>query len=146
MFFMIIEVGLVFFGNFSLDNAAEQTARLIRTGQAQAAGFDQGAFKEEVCARLLGPFDCEANLKLEVKSYPNFESVVIDPALDEDEQLRDDFGYEPGNASEVVVVRLFYEWDITAKLPDFGLNIGLGNMPNGNRLIQSTMVFRNEPF
>lgn len=144
--FMIIEVGLVFLGNFLLDSAAEESARLIRTGQAHASAANPAQFKEAICERLSGPFDCAANLKFEIKSYPDFSSVDMEPPLNGEDELRDDFGFDIGARSDVVVVRLFYEWDITAKLPDFGLDIGLGNMANGNRLIQSTMVFRNEPF
>ncbi len=43
----------------------------------------------------------------------------------------------------MVVVRGFYEFDLTAKLPK---EIGLGNMGNGDRLLMATAAFRNEPF
>ena len=35
----------------------------------------------------------------------------------------------------------FYEWDLIANFPG-----GLGNMPNGSRLLVATAAFRNEPF
>src|SRR3990172_8738153 len=51
----VLEVGLVYFANFSLENAVAQGARLIRTGQVQSQGFDAGAFKSEVCKHLSAP-------------------------------------------------------------------------------------------
>ena len=37
----LIEVSLVFFGTFTLENAVDKTSRMIRTGQAQEQGFSE---------------------------------------------------------------------------------------------------------
>ncbi|MGI9382041.1 MAG: TadE/TadG family type IV pilus assembly protein, partial [Methyloligellaceae bacterium] len=49
LLFALIEIGLVFFGSFTLENAVEQASRMIRTGQAQQQGFSEDRFKQEVC-------------------------------------------------------------------------------------------------
>jgi Flp pilus assembly protein TadG len=147
LLFMIMEVGLVFFGAFALDGAVDKSARLIRTGQMQAGGFDEAGFRNAICENLAGPIDCGENLKFDVKSFPSFSAVVLDPPVNDQGEVEEEFGYSPGGSSQVVVVRVFYEWELIGKLPNFGIpNFGLSNLANGNRLLQSTAVFRNEPF
>lgn len=140
----VFEVGVVYFANFTLENAVTQGARLIRTGQAQTQGFDAGKFKTEVCKNLSAPISC-AGLKLDVRHFSSFGSAGSDLTnpLDGNGNLKTNFSYDPGVGGDVVVVRAFYEWDLAAKLPQ---QIGLGNMSNGDRLLVATAAFRNEPF
>jgi len=78
-----------------------------------------------------------------VQRYDNFTGVPATPSDPlENGQLKQNYAFAPGNGGDVVIVRAFYIWDLTAKLP----GIGLGNMTNGNRLIVATTAFRNEPF
>jgi Flp pilus assembly protein TadG len=139
----IIEVSLVFFGSFTLENAVDQAGRMIRTGQAQSTGMDAGAFKRQVCSKVVVLFDCEAGLKVEVQRFDNFEGIndSLGSPLD-DGQLKENYPFNMGNGGDVVVVRAFYEWDIFANLP----GVGLSNMPNGSRLLVAATTFRNEPF
>jgi Flp pilus assembly protein TadG len=137
-----LEVGIVYFANFSLENATTQGARLIRTGQAQTQKFDAAKFKSEVCKHLSAPISC-AGLRLDVRHFSKFGDAALTEPLDGDGNLKTNFAYEPGEGSDVVIVRAFYEWDVTAKLPK---QIGLSNMGNGNRLLAATVAFRNEPF
>ena len=142
--FAVLEVGLIYFANFSLENAAAQGARLIRTGQAQTQSFDAAKFKSEVCKYVSPPITC-GGLKLDVRHYSNFGgagSNLTNP-LDSNGNLKTTFSYDPGVGGDVVVVRAFYELDLIAMLPN---QIGLGNMTNGDRLLMATVAFRNEPF
>ena len=109
----ILQLGLVFFGNFVLEHATSQGARLIRTGQAQSKGFDAAAFKTEVCKDLTAPLSC-AGLKLDVRRFTNFGSTQLTSPLDAGGAMKTNFGYDPGNGGDVVVVRGFYEFDIPA--------------------------------
>ena len=140
----IIEVSLVFIATFSLENATTQGARLIRTGQAQAQGFDASAFQTELCKNLAGPLDC-AGIKLDVRHFSNFGGVSgnLPSPLDGKGNLKDSFTYDPGKGGDVVVVRAFYEWEVTGRMPK---GVGLSNLGNGNRLLMATATFRNEPF
>lgn len=137
----IMEVALVYFANFSLENGVDRAARLIRTGQAQEQGFSQSQFKQAVCENVSVISGCLEGLKIEVVRYDNFGGVAPSDPLDGDGQLRDDFGYDPGTGGDVVLVRAFYEWSLVAAIPG-----GLGNMPSGGRLISAVAAFRNEPF
>lgn len=137
----IIEVALVYFANFSLENGVDQAARLIRTGQAQQQGFSVSQFKQSVCENVSGIGDCVGGLKVDVQRFDSFTGISLDDPLTADGELRDDFGFDPGSGGDVVVVRAFYEWDLIANLPG-----GLGNMPSGARLLAAVATFRNEPF
>ncbi len=138
----VLEVGLVYFANFSLENAAAQGARLIRTGQAQNQSFDAAKFKTEVCKYIAPPVTC-SDLKLDVRHYTNFSGAGSDLTnpLDSSGNLKTTFSYDPGAGGDVVVVRAFYEWGL--KLPT---EISFGNMKNGDRILVATVAFRNEPF
>ncbi len=137
----LIEVSLVFFANFTLENAVDRASRMIRTGQAQEQGFSEAQFKQAVCDNVSGLYDCMAGLKLDVQKFDDFTGISLSDPLDGDGELRTDFGFDIGGGGDVVVVRAFYEWDLIANLPG-----GLGNMPGGGRLLVATAAFRNEPF
>ncbi|MEX1060918.1 MAG: TadE/TadG family type IV pilus assembly protein [Methyloceanibacter sp.] len=138
----VLQVGLVYFANFTLENATAQGARLIRTGQAQTQNFDATAFKNEVCKHLNAMLPC-TKLKLDVRRFASFSSTELTNPLDGNGNLKTNFSYDPGVGGEVVVVRAFYPWDLPAKLPT---DIRMSNMKDGNRLLIATAAFRNEPF
>ena len=142
LLFGILAVGLVFVGNMTLENAIDQGARLIRTGQAQIQGWDAARFKSEVCKSLTAPLSC-AGLKLDVRNFASFGSSDLTNPLDSSGNLKSGFAYAPGVGGDVVVVRAFYDWDLLAAMPQA---IRLSNMANGNRLLIATVAFRNEPF
>lgn len=145
--FGILEVGLVFWGSFELDNATEDAARMIRTGQAASGNMSKSSFTEAVCDRvsLLGK-DCTTKLRVDVRSYDNFSQMSPPAPLDGDGELKDaasdDFAYDPGGARDVVLVTTFYEWPLINFMSEFSL----ANMGNGNRLLRASSAFRNEPF
>src|ERR1041385_7753778 len=82
MIFAIVETAIVFFAGQALETAVADSARLIMTGQAQTQGFNQAAFKNAVCAKIYGLFNCASGLYVDVKTYTNFSSVNLTPPLD----------------------------------------------------------------
>jgi Flp pilus assembly protein TadG len=141
--FAIMETALVFFAGQALETAAADSARLIMTGQAQTQGYTEQKFKEAVCARIVALFNCEGGLKVDVKSYPKFADAKLPKPIDDNGNLKtSDFGYNPGGASQITVLRLVYEWPI--QISQFGLN--LTDLPGGKRLLMATVVVCNEPF
>jgi Flp pilus assembly protein TadG len=137
----LIEVSLVFFGSFTLENAVDQAARMIRTGQAQQAGMTAEDFKTQVCSNVYALFDCATDVKVEVQTFEDFGGISLADPL-ENGALKDSYTYEPGNGGDVVIVRVFYAWKLIANFP----GVGLGNMPDGSRLLIASTTFRNEPF
>lgn len=144
LLFGIIEIGLMFFGQQLLDHGVGQSARLIRTGQAQMGGFDEARFREDVCSQINVLFSCDGgDLKIDVRTYDSFDDVDLTNSIDDNEQIDDsDFGYQPGAGGDIVVVRVLYAWPIIT--PNFG--IGHGQLTDGKRLMAASNTFRNEPF
>ena len=147
----LMEVGLVFFSTITLEHAVEQSSRLIRTGQAQTQGLTASSFKDEVCSHVSGLIDCGDDLKIDVQRFDKFSTISLSEPLDGNDELRDDFDFNPGTAGDIVVVRAFYGWKLmsifsnffSAFTPDYS---GLSNMADGSVLLVGTAAFRNEPF
>ena len=140
LMFAIMETAIVFFASQTLETAVADSARLIMTGQAQQSNFTQAQFKSAVCAKILGLFDCAGGLKIDVKTYTSFSSIDNAKPIDANGKLLTNFGYAPGVAGEIVVVRLMYEWPIYVSM------LGLSDMSGNKRLIIATAAFRNEPY
>lgn len=138
LIFAIMETAFTFFAGQALETAVADSARLIMTGQAQQQGFSQGAFKDAVCSKIYGLFDCAGGgVKIDVKTFPTFGDINITPPYDADGNFQDSTTYQPGGQGDIVVVRLYYQWPIYVAL--------LSNSGK-NRLLIATSAFRNEPF
>ncbi|RJF70208.1 pilus assembly protein [Rhodopseudomonas palustris] len=142
LLFAILETGLVFLAGQVLDNATEDAARLIFTGQRQSKTVNADDFKTEVCKRMPPLFDC-GGISIDVNSYgldsppKSTNPIIVDGKL-----VTKDFGFKTGNAGDVVVVRLFYQWPLVVT----GLGYNIANLSNSKRLLSTTLAFRNEPF
>ena len=145
--FAILETTLIFFAGQILDTAVADSSRLIRTGQAQSAGYTSANFRTEICNRLYGLFDCDA-LKIKVQVVTNFTSATITNVTETGEDCDPECdwtiveGYNPGTGSQVVLVEAYYKWPAIVNLPWFDLR----NQPDGVRLLAGVRVFKNEPF
>jgi Flp pilus assembly protein TadG len=144
LLFGIIGVGLYFFTTFSMENAVEQAARLIRTGQAQQTGMNSTQFKAEICARAPLFIDCENKLRVSVKTYNEWTSITpaTQPKCLDSGNLVTTTEFNLGGSGEIVLVWVCLEWDFAAKIPF----LNLADMSNGSRLIQVATTFRTEPY
>lgn len=142
LLFAIMETALVFFAGQTLETAASDAGRLILTGQAQTQGLTQATFKDAVCARIFGVFDCKNGVYVDVKKYTTFAAVDLTKPVDSNGNLKTDFTYQPGGPCEIVVVRLLYQFPVYVSL----LGFDLSDMSGGKRLLIATSVFRNEPY
>lgn len=139
-----IAVGLFFFTTFTLENAVEQAARLIRTGQAQQSGMTAAQFKDKVCNHAPTFVDCDGKMRVNVQSYAGFGDIVTPSCVDSGGNLIPPTSttFNAGAASEVVLVTVCYEWELAGKLPF----VRLGTLANGSALIQASTTFRTEPY
>src|SRR5690242_13445453 len=143
LMFAIIETAMLFFAGQTLEAAVADSARLILTGQAQAQSFSQTDFKNAVCAKIYALFDC-AGLQIDVKTYTSFSSISNNKPIEANANLQTaNFGYTPGNACDIVVVRLMYPWPVYVSL--LGLN-RMADLAGNKKLLMATAAFRNEPF
>ena len=154
LIFGLLEVCVIFIMSSILEHAAGEASRQIRTGQLQTGGsITQDAdFRASVCAELFGLMTCDANkLKIDVQRFSSFGGTggtSLDFLEDDDATnpngLDDSgFGFAAGAQNEIVVIRVFYEWDLIIPV----MSAPLDNMNGSNRrLLQATVAFRNEPF
>jgi Flp pilus assembly protein TadG len=159
MLFAIMETGIMYFSQFALQNAVNQAARQIRTGQAQSvnpatptycAGSNsnvsyanaQAWFTGQICCNISTMLTC-SNLNVNVQSYSsgfggnNFSNTQVaglyQPVAN---------NYSPGNACDVVLVRATYTWTVFTPI----LSWFLVNMAGNAHMLSATTAFRNEPF
>ena len=140
--FAIMETALVFFSGQTLEAAAAASARLIMTGQAQAAGFTATSFKQAVCNQIFGLFDCANGVFVDVKTYTSFAAINTTPPVTNGQLDSSNFTYQPGGPGSIVVVSLYYKWPIYVSL----LSDNLQNLSGNYRLLAAVNVFRNEPY
>lgn len=138
----IFESALCFLAGQILDTAVTDAARLIRTGQAQASGYSQAQFTTQVCNRLYVLFDC-GGLYVDSKVYTSFTSATTSMPIDANKNFNTTgFTFQMGGSSEIVVVRVFYQYPLYFSK----LGLDLSNLSSGSRLLSGVSAFRNEPF
>lgn len=140
--FATLELALLAFTQQSMDFAVSEGSRQVMTGQAKTNGLDAGKFKTEICSRFGGMVDCAGKLKVDIKTYASMNmkptAVIKDGKID-----TSGFGFDIGNASDIVVVRAIIPY------PVFNTLLG-GSLPkqleDGSTVLMSTFSFRNEPY
>lgn len=144
-FFLIVmatvQTAVVYMAQQELETVTEQASRYILTDQATSD--TQSQFAQVVCNQVVALFNC-SNLMIDVETAASFSSANTSaPTLNFNSsgQVTNSWQFTPGNAGDIVVVRVMYQWPIF--LRPFGYN--LANLSNGNRLLMATAVFRNEP-
>ncbi|HVW72380.1 MAG TPA: TadE/TadG family type IV pilus assembly protein [Rhizomicrobium sp.] len=150
-----IEAGIIFFAQSSLQNAVNDAARLVRTGQSNCfttnsttgacQPMTQAQFRTQICSEagaLLS--DCSGpSLQFDVTPYSaGFSQASNSSPVDASGNLSALNTFTTGNACEVVLVRAFYKWPVYTPM----LNFFLSNMAGGYHLLATAAAFRNEPF
>lgn len=142
LIFATLEVALFFLGSTIIENGVHEAARSIRTGQLQQSGQTVADFRGSICERISSVADC-SRISVDVRTFDSFSSSSTSAPLNGDGEIDDsDFTFDPGGGGDVVVVRVFYDWQLLAP----GVISGMSNMGGNKRLITATAVFRNEPF
>jgi Flp pilus assembly protein TadG len=144
----LIQTFLLFFAQSQLENAVRLSSRQILTGQVQTqdAGLSQtaavAAFHQTVCNSGAILFTC-AGLMVDVQVANSWSSANTGmPILTYDSNGNvNNLQFNPGNAGDIVVVRVMYMWPVF-----FGpIAFNMANQANGNRLIMASAAFQNEP-
>lgn len=144
--FGLAEVAMIGFAQTSLDYAVSQTARQIRTGQAQMGGTTEAQIRAQLCDQIdnFMALGCNGTLYLDVRRFNSFVDASNNGAspIQNNQFQTAGMGYQPGAASDIVVVRAYYRWRVLTPLfePVFQ------NISGGQRILVSTMMFRNEPY
>ena len=141
LLFAIIETAIMFFASQVLETITQDSARMIQTGQVQNLTYTQTQFKAYVCSQIPALFDCNS-VYVDVQNYPSFANVAINSQIDASKKFIDNMKYCPGNAGDIIVVRLFYQWPMFVT----GLGYNITNLAGSQRLLSATAAFKNEPF
>ena len=140
--FAIIETAIIFFAGQALETAVADSSRLILTGQAQSQGMTAATFKNAVCAKIYGLFDCQNGVSVDVQKFSSFSNITNTPPIDANGNFNLTPSYNPGGPGDIVLVRLFYQYPVYVSL----LGFNLSNVSGGKRLLAATAAFRNEPY
>lgn len=145
----LIQVFLLFFAQSVLENTVRASTRQILTGQVQtqdaslSSAAAMAAFHQTVCNNANVLFNC-TGLMVDVEVANNWSSSnVAMPTLtyDSNGNVNNTWQFNPGNAGDIVVVRVVYLWPVF-----FGsLGFNWANLANGTREIMASAAFQNEP-
>lgn len=142
LLFAIIETALMFFASQVLETVTQDAAREILTGQAQKSNMSQAQFATYVCGQVPALFNCN-NLSIDVESYNSFSAISFPNQIDAHGNfISSNLGYNPGGPGCIVLVRVFYPWQLFVT----GLGYNISNMSNNQRLLMATAAFQNEPY
>ena len=149
MLFGIIELGMVFLVSLTLQNATDNAARQIRTGQFQTSGSNaKGDFKTLVCNRMSWlATPCLTKLTVAVQTFADFNTASTNSATAGTAWTPAAAAatcFSTGAPGDIVLVRSYYEWDVFTPLLDKSL-VNMGTNSN-KRLISTMATFRNEPY
>lgn len=143
LLFGVLELGIIFMVQTTLENASYTVSRQIRTGELQTAGGTAATFKTAMCNEMgwLGA-TCSSNLNVDVRTFSQFSAVtapspVTNGAFDSTKTT-----FTPGSPGDIVLVRSFYTWTLFTPV----LSSGLQNLSGGKRLLTAAVTFRNEPY
>jgi Flp pilus assembly protein TadG len=143
LLFAIVEITMVFFTSTALDHASMDVARKIRTGEFQSTGASSAEFVTQVCDSMSGLIACNGNVSVDIRTFADFGDVVVNNPIDANGNLNQGaFQFDPGNAGDIVLVRVFYSWQLSTPM----IGTVFANLANNRRLIVSSLAFRNEPF
>ena len=146
--FGALELALVFLVSTTLDLATQNASRQIRTGNFQiSAGNTKADFKNLVCGGMTWLNDrCASGLWVDVRTFSTFAALGATGPINPSTFVP---GTTPtcfaaGQPTDIVLVRTYFVWNLFTPL----LNNALENMGGGSgqRLINSTTAFRNEPY
>jgi len=141
-----------------LDEITEEASRYVLTGQAQTSNMSASQFANYVCTgdavltKLVGALFTCSKLLINAQSYSSFAAAnTNDPiaGFNASNQPVDSNGnvmtltWAPGNPGDIVVLQIMYQWPVVGG--PLGFNLSSPNS-NGNRLLMSTAVFKNEPY
>ncbi len=146
MLMMIVEMSMVFWTRQVLQEATNQAARTILTGESRtlysgSVAAQTAAFRDAVCARMNMATDCPTRLFIDVQpssAFPaNANSMVTSGTIDVSRyQMR------PVAPSEIVVVRTAYKVPVITS----GFFSAMSRLTTNENVLESVVAFRAEPF
>ena len=157
----IIEVGILFYAQNTLEFATQNAGRLVRTGSAQGTVYgtatkcsgsgvagsytsSQAWFKDQICCGISSLLtSCSTALHVNVQNYTTGFGTTFTNSTDASGNLQAvTDNYSPGSPCDVVLVRATYNWTVVTPV----ISWFLVNMTSNQHLLSATTAFRNEPY
>ncbi|MBU6500031.1 MAG: pilus assembly protein [Rhodospirillales bacterium] len=135
--FIVLENGYALFAQSLLDNATNDAARLIRTGQVQNAGGSSAAFRTRLCNDVGPVIPCSA-ITFNVQAAASF--AALNSTVQTNGGKMASTSFTPGTPGQDVMVQVAYQRPYL--IPYVGAVIGQAN-PG---LMVATAAFQNELF
>ena len=131
--------------DLTMQNATDDTARQIRTGQMSGT-LTASAVVAKVCGEingLISAADCSSNLKIDLRSYTSFGGSAY-PSVTNPDGTIDPNKLQVQTAADcsVVLLRTFYPWKIMTPL----MSSLLENTTTGQYILSASSAFRTEPY
>ena len=163
----IIDVGSYYLALNSLDRGLDETARFVRTGEAQTGGYSfttnnvttadltVAGFTKKVCQQAQaagGSFDC-TQFKVILNSASTWaglananqtctQGTAPNVTLVAGSNGTDTLNSHVGGTSAMVIATVCYPWGMAKFLPF----LNIGNLQDGSMLLQSSTAFQTEPY
>ncbi len=142
----ILQTSMIFLTGQVLESAVQDASRFIRTGQIQSQGNSLAVFRTEICGRLYGLIsDCNG-LHIRVTEVTNFASAAtslpVSMSCASPCNWSQTEAWTSGAGKSVMLVQVYFKYPVLIQLGPFGL----ANLADGQRLMGTTTVFKNEPF
>ena len=135
----VVQLGLIFLAGQSLDQAVDNAAREIRTGQVRSVTTAVNLFRTNLCDDIPIVMDCENNIEVSVQSFDSLADASSTTLfVDNNPVITGD--YETGNGGDLVVI------SAAVSIPIVGGSLFGTNANNGNTRLSTSLVFTNENF
>ncbi len=159
--FAIIETFVAFIGEQVISNAVDVMARKVRTGEIRSTSANDAAFKTSFrtafCQEISVMISCSADeittpkrLLIDLRSFSSFGDIPVGIPRVSSAQYADlktsDFGYSPGGAKSINMLRAYYRWPVITDLVRPMLTTVRSADGSGNFLIVATATFQNEDY
>lgn len=144
MLFALLEVGLIFTLDSTLESAVMQTSRKVRTGEAARLGYTPTEFKAQMCDRMtIFAADCETRAYVDVREIVQFRTPEpADPLAGGGTLNQGDMDYSNGAAASLMLVRVWYKHPVMTPM----MQQMIARTTNGEAVLMAATTFRNEPF
>lgn len=144
----IVEVGIMQYSEYTLQNAVQEASRKIQTGQMEDVTVQQ--FKLDICNGAAVLKDCPALIGLYVQNADDFTALAAATPPGKEVLPGQSVPFEPGVGRKAVAVIATYDWTFSFPFMDvFNNAVGRaeeGEDPEGVRRLQGIAVFQNEAF
>lgn len=145
LLFAIIETGMLFFTAGVVDKAVYNAGRQIMVGAVARTPGPPAAklakFKTDLCNQLSWFMNCN-DLVLDVQAFKTYGDTNLNiPVRNGDLDMASLPRFNPGNAGEIVLVRVYYPVTVYTSFLD-----GMPNLSGNRRLVMGVYAFKNEPF